>query len=162
MHNRRSIPETLPSRLSLLTRIVRDADKLDIMRVMLGQFDLGARANGVVTLGLKPHPTAYTASILAKVEKREMVPYEELLWVNDLKLFLCSWAYDFNFPASRRILVRKKHLDGVFGCLPETPELRALQERMRSELLNHPDGCAWPRAILSTGRRGEARGDGDG
>ncbi|MFH0821564.1 MAG: HD domain-containing protein [Pseudomonadota bacterium] len=137
LHNRRSVPSGISSNLDLITRIVRDADKLDIIRVMLAHLEPGAPLNGVVTLGLKPHPSAYTTELFAKVRRREQVPYEEMVWINDYKLLLCSWCYHLNFPVSLRILEERKYLDGIFGSLRGDSELQALEEQMRQDLLSH-------------------------
>jgi putative nucleotidyltransferase with HDIG domain len=134
LHNRRFIPLALPPKLGIITRIVRDADKLDILPVLIAHFSPDFPANGVVTLDLRPHPTAYTESIFCKVLSGETGKYEEMIWINDLKLLLCSWVYDLNFPVSRRIVLQAGYLDAIFGSLPPDPKFIALRQQLTQEL----------------------------
>jgi len=134
LHNRQFIPTTIPSLLGIITRIVRDADKLDIFPVLIAHFSPDFPANGVVTLDLRPHPTAYTESIFCKVLSGETGKYEEMIWINDLKLLLCSWVYDLNFPVSRKIVLQAGYLDAIFGSLPPGPKFIALRQQLTQEL----------------------------
>lgn len=139
LHNRKFIPNALPPRLNLITRIVRDADKLDIFPVLIAHFSPDFPANGVVTLDLKPHPSAYAEKIFAKVRSRETGKYEDMVWINDLKLLLCSWVYDLNFPVSRAIVLREGYLDSIFESLPSEPKFITLKQQLVRDLSNGLD-----------------------
>ena len=134
LHNRRSLPRGLARELKDLTQMVRDADKLDIFQVMLAHFTPGARHNKVVNLELRPDPDKYTPAILARVRKREMVNYQEMVWVNDFKLLLCSWIYDLNYPVSRRVVRERGYLEKLLGYLPQNSEFKRLGEQLRGDL----------------------------
>ena len=130
LHNRRTLAPDLSSRLNLVSRVIRDADKLDIFSVVLSHLEPGAPRNRVVTLNLKPHPQAYSKAILSGARSGKQVRYEEMAWTNDLKLLLCSWMYDFNYPVSLAIVEERQYLKKLFGLLPEDPELTAFQEEL--------------------------------
>jgi hypothetical protein len=134
LHNRKVIPTAIPPRLDIIARIVRDADKLDIFPVLIAHFSPAFPANGVVTLGLRPHPSAYTESIFAKVRSGATGQYEEMVWINDLKLLLCSWVYDLNFAVSRSIVLHEGYLDSIFGSLPSEPKFIALKQQLVRDL----------------------------
>lgn len=137
LHNRRSVPSGLTSRLNLMAKIIRDADKLDIFPVLLAHLQPGAAHNGAVTLGLKPHPTEYTARILHDVQSGKMGKYEEMVWINDLKLLLCGWVYDLSFQVSRKMVMDLGYIESVFDLLPGEPAFLNLREKLRTELANH-------------------------
>ncbi len=141
LHNRRSVPSGLTSRLDLMAKIIRDADKLDIFPVLLAHLQPGATRNGAVTLDLKPHPTEYTAKILHDVQSGKMGKYEEMVWINDLKLLLCSWVYDLSFQVSREIVMDLGYIERVFDLLPREPEFCTLREKLRTELADHANKC---------------------
>jgi putative nucleotidyltransferase with HDIG domain len=134
LHNRQFISQGLPWKLDLMTKIVRDADKLDIFPVLISHFSPDSPVNGVVTLGLQAHPTAYTESIFVKVQSREIGKYEEMAWINDLKLLLCSWVYDLNFPVSRKIVLEEGYIERIFRSLPENPKFIGLKEQLTEDL----------------------------
>ena len=122
-----------------MTRIVRDADKLDIFPVLISHFLPNSPLNGVVTLNLEPHPTAYTEEIFQSVRAGRIGKYEAMVWINDLKLLVCSWVYDLNFPVSREIVLQKGYLDAIFRSLPSSPEFVALREQLNEELAKDTD-----------------------
>lgn len=134
LHNRKIISNALPPRLDVIARIVRDADKLDIFPVLIAHFSPDFPPNGVVTLDLRPHPSAYTESIFAKVQSGVTGKYEEMVWINDLKLLLCSWVYDLNFAVSRSTVLREGYLDAIFGSLPSEPKFIALKQQLVRDL----------------------------
>ena len=130
LHNRRTLSPGLSPRLNMVTRIIRDADKLDIISVLLSHLKPGVPQNGVVTLNLKPHPRAYSKNILRDARSGKLVKYKEMVWINDLKLLLCSWMYDFNYPVSLAIVEERQYLKSIFKLLPEEPEIIAFQEQL--------------------------------
>lgn len=134
LHNRPSIPELLSLQLNIMTRILRDADKLDIIAVMISHFSSAHSTNDAITLNLEPHPTAYTEKILLDIQSGSLSKYEDMVWVNDLKLFYCGWVNDLNFPISRKIFLEKNYLTKLFGLLPHSPELLALEGQLKRKL----------------------------
>ncbi len=134
LHNRRALPPRLPADVDLAVRVVRDADKLDIFRVMLIHFSPDALHDEVVRLGLQPHPTRYSPEILARVQNRQLAEYAHMVWINDFKLLVCSWIYDFNFSVSYRLLRERGYLDRLLGYLPASPEFTDLGRRLREDL----------------------------
>lgn len=137
LHNRRTVPAGLGSKLDLMARIIRDADKLDIFPVLLSHLEPGSPQNGVVTLNLKPHPTAYTEKILCDVQSKKMGKYEEMVWINDLKLLQCSWVYDLHFPVSRWMVSELGYIEKIFDLLPEEPEFMALRTQLGEDLADN-------------------------
>lgn len=134
MHNRRFLPGRLPPEVKLLTQIVRDADKLDIFSVLIAHFDPATPHNHVVSLELQPHPDKFSPDILHKVFNRQLVNYQDMVWLNDFKLLLCSWIYDFNFGVSRGMVQEKGYLEKLMACLPPTPEFIRLGRQLQQDL----------------------------
>jgi len=134
LHNRRALPKAAPEDHLLVTRVVRDADKLDIIRVMVGHFAPGQALNPVVTLGLKNEPAAWTETIAAAVRGRRLGEYGQMVYVNDFKLLLLSWVYDLNFPAARRRLLKSGLVQRLASLLPPAPEMAALAVQTLSDL----------------------------
>jgi len=134
LHNRRALPPHLEPVARLLTGIVRDADKLDIFAVMLAHFHPQAPPNKVVNLGLKMHPRNYTPAILRAVQRRQLVNYQDMVWINDFKLLLCSWLYDLNFPQSRQIVRERGYVDQLSGYLPPDEAFRQLRQQLAQDL----------------------------
>ncbi len=133
LHNRRLMPRGLPPRMDLALRVVRDADKLDILRVMLAQFRSGAR-NDVVTLGLARDEAAYTPTLLTRLLEGRQGVYEDMRFVNDFKLLLLSWASGLEFAASRRAFLERGYVRELTGALPDLPDFAGLCGRLEAAL----------------------------
>lgn len=136
LHNVRSLPPRLPRLLDYTVRVVRDADKLDILRVLLGYFDPEIPYNPVVLLGLPPHPENYTPEVLDAVLRGESADYTKMAWVNDFKLLLLSWSFSLNFAAARRAMLQRGLLRQLERRLPQGPQFAAAAEKAHNALEN--------------------------
>ena len=134
VHNRKDLPKMLKGRPALLSKVVRDADKLDIIPVVLKNIEQGPRASSVVMLGLRQDETAYSEVVLQQVLSGRLVNYQDMVFSNDFKLLLCSWALGLNFDWTRGEFLRRGYLDRIFRGLPEVGVFRDLEERLRKVL----------------------------
>lgn len=128
MHNRRELPGGISPELATVTRIVRDSDKLDIIRIMLDYLRPGGKRSEVVTLHVADDPDRYSAEIAAQIRAGRIGDYAAMRYENDFKLLLASWAHDLNFRASRRAFLDRGHVEELFGLLPRTRELTQLKD----------------------------------
>lgn len=135
LHNRKSVPERIAPELALLTRIVRDADKLDIVRIMLDHLRPGGKRSDVVTLHLADEPDRYTPEIAGQIRQGLIGDYAYMRYENDFKLLLISWVFDLNFKASRRAFLERGHAGELLSLLPRSPELTSLADGIY-EVLN--------------------------
>jgi putative nucleotidyltransferase with HDIG domain len=123
LHNVFSLPKRLDERSLLFAKLIRDADKLDILRVMieyLGQ-DKGSRAEAVA-LGLPDLP-GYSKEVLACLVRGEMARKEALTTLNDFKLLQLAWLYDLNFSCSLRIVEERGYIRRLAELLPQNGEI---------------------------------------
>ena len=118
MHNRFAIPAGVPRDFRLVTQVVRDADKIDILRVISGYVRPGGKRSHVVTWKLVDAPDSWTPSLYEAVLAGRLGISSQMRYLNDFLLLLCSWVYDLNFPASRGIMRAQGHMDKVLAGLP--------------------------------------------
>lgn len=133
LHNRFSLPAHLPEEPLRITQAVRDADKLDILRVMRENLGAGATPDPVIVLHLPDSPD-YSPAILEAVRQRHLASFVDLRSITDLRLLLCGWFYDLNFPASKTWAVRSGHLFSILDSLPDTPDLNDFAREYRRDL----------------------------
>ena len=134
LHNRARVVPGLPPELDSMLRIVRDADKLDVIAVLISHFDPGPQQNAVVTLGLPDEPDKLSPAALGQVRSRQMVRYEQMTWVNDFKLLLLSWIYDLNFRQTRNEFLKRGYVRRIVRTLPRTHELEELEGQLLKDL----------------------------
>jgi hypothetical protein len=134
LHNKREIPSGLDPLTRSLCIVVRDADKLDIVPVVLSRLDASGPKDAVVTLGLLDEPGAWTESVAEAVASGESPSYGDLRYINDFKLLLASWGPSLVHGASRRIFARRGYLNRLFALLPQTERFFGLKIRLASGL----------------------------
>lgn len=104
-HNKKEISPTHDRRLLLLARLLRDADKLDIYRV-LSPFLTASDGSGV------------SADFLKKFAAGEQVDYNEIRTLDDRKLVRLMWVYDINFSWTLQRVAAKGYIEEIISCLP--------------------------------------------
>jgi putative nucleotidyltransferase with HDIG domain len=135
MHNRRDLPARISAHLDCVARIVRDSDKLDIIRIMLEYLRPSGKSSDVVTLHVADVPDCYSLAIVEQIRAGRIGDYALMRYMNDFKLLILSWVFDLNFVAARRAFRDRGHAQELFQLLPQTAELTQLQDRIY-EVLN--------------------------
>lgn len=133
VHNRHSLPPALASggdqEALTLARILRDADKLDIVRVMLDHFNTPGAKDPVVFLDQPDLPDQYNPAMLEAVAAGRLGSYAAMTSVNDFALLLLSWINDMAFPWTRQQFFGRGHVQALFAQLPELPQLAIFKKR---------------------------------
>jgi hypothetical protein len=123
-HNRRALPQGLAGLELLICRVVRDADKLDIMNVVLDYYR-HPEINEAVTLELKDSPEISDV-IKQSLIRRECASMRDLRTVTDFKIAQLGWVYDLNFPRSFQLYLERSYHYELLKHLPETTEISEL------------------------------------
>ncbi len=118
-HNKYMIQEGLSEIEMLIAKLVRDADKLDIYKVVAGFYpDKKNIANHVFSSNL-PKGIAVSPMVSKEVLSGKMVSKNNILSELDMKIMQLSWVYDINFRPSIDILIRNRYLETIYNSLPK-------------------------------------------
>ncbi|MDR2051509.1 MAG: HD domain-containing protein [Deltaproteobacteria bacterium] len=134
LHNRLALPPRLPSPLDVVSKALRDADKIDIIRVLQEEFRPGRVPDKTIVLDLPDDPGKYSPKALEELLAGRTVLYSSLGSVNDFRLLLCSWVSGLEFSASRRLLARDGRLETVMESLPRNADMDRARSYVRSRL----------------------------
>jgi hypothetical protein len=133
VHNRRALPHKLAAGVDrdalTLARIVRDADKLDISRVMVEHFKRPNEKDDVVFLGLPDIPDSVNPAILRDIDAGRIGDYYAMASTNDFALLLLSWTNDMAFARTRRLFFERGYVRDLFAVLPDQPGIVAFKAR---------------------------------
>lgn len=133
-HNKIRLPEMDDERTRLFSLLLRDADKLDIWRVMIAHVKKGDTGrHDPVTQNL-PLSDTVSEKLLAYLEAGQPIPFSELANLNDYKLFLISWIFDLNFRPSIEAAVRRRVISQISDTLPYSEDLRKRMEGLEKSL----------------------------
>lgn len=136
LHNRYSVPEKLPELFQLITYIVRDSDKLDILRVMAEHVNAPnpTKEGGEVVLGVKDEPEKWSQNVAEKVLQGKIPGYKNMVYINDFRMLLGSWLNDLHFAAARKQMAESGHVEAVLSGLPDAPALRPVRQYLNNLL----------------------------
>ncbi len=133
-HNRLAPPPGLPADTLLHARILRDADKIDILRVMAGYYSRpDASANGTLVHGL-PDTPGLSPSVLADLEAEHLVDAAGMSNLNDFKMLQACWIYDLNFPYAFQRFRERKYLQKIMGSLNAVENAGQIFEKLLDRL----------------------------
>jgi hypothetical protein len=107
-HNRKELPVNESEECLFFSKLLRDADKLDIWKVVIDYYKRKTgEENGAIVFGL-PDTENFSDDAINNLISRKLVDVNQIRCVNDFRLLQISWIYDINFvPTFRRIRERK-------------------------------------------------------
>jgi len=110
-HNRRDLPEGMDKLTAIAAHTVRDADKLDIFRVLEDQvahtdWKSDSRAFWNLAVSAPPNPV-----VVDCIEKEQPVDYQNIKSLSDFVLIQVGWMISgLQFATSRRLCCERGHL----------------------------------------------------
>jgi len=134
MHNRFALPAAVAAvpnaPLAVAAHVVRDADKLDILRVMADHFEAGGQGDEVVTMGLPDRPGDYTDVFAEALMREQVARYTDMRCVNDMRLLLISWVYGFHFQATLAQAFSRGLIERLFTGLPGARDITRARDKV--------------------------------
>ena len=123
-HNAFDLPKDKNKDTLFLLKLLRDADKLDIWRVVTDHYNsTKLNNNQFINLGLEDDGE-FSKEVLEFVINGQVVKNQFVKRLNDLKLLQISWLFDLNFSESIKRIQGKGYLGKIFSKLPESEELK--------------------------------------
>lgn len=136
-HNRKGmdIPHRLSAGQNRFLYLIRDADKLDILELVL---------RAVVIDGFQdlremlPHirlSRELSPGVLAEAAESRSVSNGSLSTLADFLLMMATWCYDMYYPPTRRLVVQRGILPRIRRELPDTKAVRELFASITESML---------------------------
>ncbi|MDI6632180.1 MAG: HD domain-containing protein [Thermoanaerobacteraceae bacterium] len=129
-HNLRDLPADLPERHLLFARLIRDADKLDILGLFAGECSRRDREPDRLVVAALPDTPGYSPGLVENLLRGKTCSYADAKNFNDRKLLHLSWIYDVNFPWTLAEIVRNGYIETIIEALPATREIQAVREHL--------------------------------
>jgi len=137
-HNRHRLPEDEDPRCIFFCKLLRDADKLDIWRVIIHYYykKHDHNHNPVLELGL-PDTPGYSNTVLNDLYAGQTSSSSTIKNLNDFRLFQIGWVYDINFYPTFQEIKKRKYIEEIVSTLPETPELKKVLKIVENYVAMH-------------------------
>jgi len=122
-HNRPSLPSEETKTCLFYTRLIRDADKLDIWRVVTDYYQRGNDQRNV-TLELElPDTPGISEEVYKALMNSQVVDMKHVKNINDIKLLQAGWIYDINFKPTFECIKNRRYMESLRDALPKTTKI---------------------------------------
>ncbi|MCR5834853.1 MAG: HD domain-containing protein [Selenomonadaceae bacterium] len=119
-HNKKTVAQTDDERKILFAKVIRDADKLDIYRVLepfLSQENVDKMPQFIKSSGkLSPD---ISPDFVENFVTGKQADYRKIRTNGDRKIVRLMWLYDINFPWTMRKIVERGYIEKIVGNLPQ-------------------------------------------
>ena len=129
LHNKKHLSKERPKEDFQLAAIIRDADKVDIYKVVTDHYQSND-PNTTLTLDL-PDDNSYTQRCIDEIKKGVIVTKQGLRNVNDFKLLQISWVFDLNYRKSLELINENQYLDVIFDTLPQDKQIKDIRKQIK-------------------------------
>lgn len=135
-HNVRALPTDEDERTLFFSKLLRDADKLDIWRIFIdyydGQYD---HRNSTIVWGLANEPVC-SPKIVNALRRQEMADTRHMATLNDYKLLQISWVFDINFAPTFGAVYERRYMQKIAAALMPRREVEQIVEAVLAYVLN--------------------------
>jgi hypothetical protein len=130
-HGWKQLPEDLDGEVLFFSRLLRDADKLDIYRVVIEYYQQYRERPEEFRLEIEyPDEPRCSAEVVEKLLRGQAIGYDELRTLNDVKLCQIAWVYDVNFGATLKRIRQRGFLEKIFDFLPDDEDIKKMREKV--------------------------------
>jgi hypothetical protein len=130
-HGLIELPADLEGECLLFSKLIRDADKLDVFYVVTEYYKQYRDNPEEFMLELEfPDEPGYSAEIVEGILCGRLIDYGKLRTINDMKLCQLGWVYDVNFTATLKRIKQRRFLEKIFDFLPETEDIDKVREKI--------------------------------
>ena len=133
-HNRRSIPDSLGEESRRFTLLVRDADKLDALRIMSEATQSGDLQRHPEMVWNVPMEGPVSPELLGEVLRGQVASYGKVRTLADFRLVMLSWAFDLNFSPTRALIRDRGYFPQMASWLPGDALITDALARVNSAL----------------------------
>ncbi len=118
-HNKFELPKEADEKQLLFARILRDADKLDILKVLTDYYvNPKATPNHTLTWEM-PKGGGVSPAVEKQVMNGSLVAKANVKNETDIKIMQLSWVFDINFKPSFKYMMEKRYLEKIYSTLPK-------------------------------------------
>jgi len=133
-HNKPSLSEKETETCLFYSRLIRDADKVDILKVVTDYYmKVTGQKNTALVLEL-PDTPGISEEVFKALMNKQSVDMKHVRNINDIKLLQVGWIYDINFGPTVEIIKSRRYLEKLQKVLPESKEIVEIFSLIHSEI----------------------------
>ena len=133
-HNKKEIEKNSDERKILFTKIIRDADKLDIYRVLepyLNDSNLDKMPNFI-----KSTDTSISPDFVQNFIDGNQADYNKMRTYGDRKIVRLMWVYNINFKWTMKKILERGYIEKIISNLPIDDKIQLGIDRLKNYVEN--------------------------
>ena len=134
-HNRRVIHETVIGNTLLFCKLIRDADKLDILEQVINFYENPSKTPYFAVDG-NHEDERYSQEIIQGILRGECISYISVKNPVDIKLIRLSWLLDLTFPTALEITKSKRFLERLRFFIPVTEDTQKVFKYIEDQIIS--------------------------
>lgn len=130
-HNKFDIPKKLGEKELLFVQLLRDADKLDILKVLTDYYsDRNAEPNHTLTWELPKSPWV-SDTVAKEILAGKLVSKKNVVSELDVKIMQMSWIFDLNFRISVGYVLEKRFLEKIYDSTTKSDRIIDIYRKVK-------------------------------
>ena len=135
-HNKLKLPEKLSGQELKFAKLIRDADKMDILKVLTDYYsNRNATPNHTLTWEL-PKGTYVSKAVSKEILDGKLVSKKNVVSEIDVKIMQMSWVYDLNYRPTFEYLLKKRFMESIYNTLPKNDLVIEIYRKVKVFLEN--------------------------
>ncbi|WP_406657897.1 HD domain-containing protein [Methanolobus sp. ZRKC2] len=139
-HNLKDLPENLNKRCLFHSMLVRDADKLDIFKILDDYYKVKNTFPNPALESELPDIPEYSQYLIRDILSNKISSTVEARTCNDLKLARLAWVFDMNFTETLRLVLEKGYIDKTIAELPQNKEIDEVHAHLKNYMYSALSG----------------------
>jgi len=142
-HNCLSVPKGESPICISFSKLLRDADKLDILNLFAAYYYADpTERSAAVELDL-PDTPCVSEEILTSIQEGKTIGMHTLQSLNDFKLLQMAWIYDVNYQPTLKMIYERSYLKKIRDTLPQSEKIDQIYASLLS-YLQRSSACSAP------------------
>lgn len=139
-HNARALPEDIPDHIKHFALLIRDADKLDIIKIAIDHFQAIKQPKNsklrdiICEVSLEEY---CSQKVIDDVLENRAVSFTDIKTIYDEMLMHLSWIESLNFDFSVRHYTEAGYIDFIASILPKKTLQAGIGEYVKSIIADH-------------------------
>lgn len=158
-HNRPFLPDLETDTCLFFAKLLRDADKLDIWRVMTRYYRCpDGSSNSAIELEL-PDTPEISDKVYEAVMNKSIVDIHHIQTFNDFKLLQIGWIFDVNFKPTIDAVISRNYINDICSALPASEKVKTIKKVVNHYIEKEFVGEKCKTSLLEVMQKGTAAKD---
>lgn len=134
-HNVCWLPDNEEPQCLLFSKLIRDADKLDIFSLLVDYYEK-PELYPHLKVGESSKTSGYSKSIISDILNNRNIMYTHIKTSDEMKLLRLSWVFDINFNFTLSEIESKGFVKSIIKALPYTEDIEKVEKHIDTYIKN--------------------------